>query len=98
MDLARHCRQLLCARLPVQGRAFPRRAVDTWLQIGLPPTPGIDLIVQTRVPAEGERPAIDVHSNGRGPVVTGASGSTRLVPPLVGGGHEARGQKPRRWP
>ena len=54
--------------------------VDAWLQIGLPPTPGIDLIVQTQVPAEGDRPAIDVRIECRDPTATGLDG---FVPTLV---------------
>lgn len=54
--------------------------VDSWLQIGLPPTPGIDLSVHAQVPAQGERPAIDVHIECRDPTATGLDG---FVPTLV---------------
>lgn len=54
--------------------------VDAWLQVGLPPTPGIDLIVQARVPADGDRPAIDVRIECRDPTATGLDG---FVPTLV---------------
>ena len=55
-------------------------AVEAWLQIGLPPTPGIDLVVQTRVAAQGDRPAIDVRIECRDPTATGLDG---FVPTLV---------------
>lgn len=54
--------------------------VDAWLQVGLPPTPGIDLIVQAQVPADGDRPAIDVRIECRDPTATGLDG---FVPTLV---------------
>ncbi|MGQ3054832.1 MAG: hypothetical protein ACT6S0_23840, partial [Roseateles sp.] len=55
-------------------------AVDAWLQLGLPPTPGIDLIVQAQVPADGDRPAIAVRIECRDPAATGLDG---FVPTLV---------------
>ncbi len=55
-------------------------AVDAWLQLGLPPTPGIDLIVQAQVPADGDRPAINVRIECRDPTATGLDG---FVPTLV---------------
>lgn len=54
--------------------------VDAWLQVGLLPTPGIDLIVQAQVPASGDRPAIDVRIECRDPSATGLDG---FVPTLV---------------
>ncbi|WP_457446371.1 hypothetical protein [Roseateles sp. P5_E4] len=55
-------------------------AVDAWLQLGLPPTPGIDLIVNAQVPADGDRPAIAVRIECRDPTATGLDG---FVPTLV---------------
>ena len=54
--------------------------VDAWLQVGLPPTAGIDLIVQAQVPPDGDRPAIDVRIECRDPSATGLDG---FVPTLV---------------
>lgn len=55
-------------------------AVDAWLQLGLPPTPGIDLIVQAQVPTDGDRPTISVRIECRDPTATGLDG---FVPTLV---------------
>jgi len=54
--------------------------VDAWLQVGLPPTPGIDLIVQAQVPVDGDRPAIAVRIECRDPTATGLDG---FVPTLL---------------
>lgn len=54
--------------------------VDAWLQVGLPPRPGIDLIVQAQVSKDGDRPAIDVRIECRDPSATGLDG---FVPTLV---------------
>ncbi|MGM9480621.1 hypothetical protein ACS5PN_05440 [Roseateles sp. NT4] len=55
-------------------------AVDAWLQLGLPPTPGIDLIMQATVPADGDRPAISVRIECRDATAKGLDG---FVPTLV---------------
>ena len=55
-------------------------AVEAWLQVGLPPTPGIDLLIQTEVPPKGDRPGIQVRIECRDPTATGLDG---FVPTLV---------------
>ncbi|MCU1226575.1 MAG: hypothetical protein JWQ42_4668 [Edaphobacter sp.] len=55
-------------------------AVDAHLQIGRAPTPGIDLLILAKVPANGNRPGIDVRIECRDPTATGLDG---FVPTLV---------------
>lgn len=55
-------------------------AVDAYLQVGLAPTGGIDLLVHSQVPANGDRPALDVRIECRDPTAQGVAG---FVPTLV---------------
>jgi len=55
-------------------------AVNAHVQVGLAPTPGIDLVLHTTIPAQGERPAIGVRIECRDPTATGIAG---FVPTLV---------------
>jgi hypothetical protein len=55
-------------------------AVDAHVQVGLAPTPGIDLVVHTNVSPEDGRPGIGVRIECRDPAASGLSG---FVPTLV---------------
>jgi hypothetical protein len=55
-------------------------AVEAHLEIGKAPTPGIDLIVQAKVPPKNGRPGIDVRIECRDPAATGLGS---FVPTLV---------------
>lgn len=55
-------------------------AVDAVLQLGLPPTPGVALVVDAEVPPHGDRPAIHVHVECLDPTATDLGA---LVPTLV---------------
>ena len=55
-------------------------AVEAHLEIGKEPTPGIDLLIQTKVPPKDGRPGIDVRIECRDP---GATGLGSFVPTLV---------------
>lgn len=55
-------------------------AVDAVLQLGLPPTPGVSLVVDAKVPRHGDRPQIDVHIECLDPA---AGDLGALVPTLV---------------
>ena len=55
-------------------------AVNAHVQVGLAPTPGIDLVIHTTIPAQGQRPAIGVRIECRDPTATGLAG---FVPTLV---------------
>lgn len=55
-------------------------AVDAHVQVGLAPTPGIDLVLQTTIPPKDGRPAIAVRIECRDPSASGLAG---FVPTLV---------------
>ena len=55
-------------------------AVDAVLQVGLAPTPGISLVLHSRVPPQGERPQIEVRIECLDPTATGLDD---FVPTLV---------------
>lgn len=66
--------------LPREVPFLGGHAVEAHLQVGLPPTPGIDLVLTTTVPPKDGRPAIAVRIECRDP---SASGLKDFVPTLV---------------
>jgi hypothetical protein len=55
-------------------------AVDAHIEIGIDPTPGLDLVIETKVPAKEGRPEIDVRIECHDPTATGMAA---FVPTLV---------------
>ncbi|HKY29866.1 MAG TPA: hypothetical protein VJM12_18135 [Pyrinomonadaceae bacterium] len=66
--------------LPREVPFLGGHAVDAHVQVGLPPTPGIDLVITTTVPAKDGRPAIAVRFECHDPTASGLAG---FVPTLV---------------
>lgn len=74
--VVRHARLFLPQGVPFLGG----HAVDAHVQVGLAPTPGIDLVIHANVPPQGDRPGIGVRVECRDP---SASGLSSFVPTLV---------------
>src|SRR5262249_50009680 len=66
--------------LPSTVPLFSDQPIETAVAVGQQPTPGVDLVVATRVPAKGKRPEIRLRIECRDPTATGATG---LLPTLV---------------
>lgn len=52
-------------------------AIDGYLQVGMAPTPGIEVVLRAKIPADGDRPPLNVLIECRDPTATGLDG---LVP------------------
>jgi hypothetical protein len=73
---ARQARLYLPKGVPFLGG----HAVDAYVEVGISPSPGLDMAVSTRVPPHDGRPGIDVLIECRDPTASGLAG---FVPTLV---------------